>query len=194
MPAYTPHSALIVVDVQNDFADPRGSLYVRGGEEVIPLVNAEVSRALAANAFVVYTQDWHPAHTPHFQADGGIWPEHCVQHTWGAAFHPTVTLRGPTVRKGLDADDGYSGFSGRDMRTKTLHPTTLESLLREHDIEDVVIVGLAMDYCVFATALDAAQLGFHVTVLRAATRAVELMPGDGARAVDDLRAAGIDVR
>lgn len=160
MPAYTPHTALIVVDVQNDFADPRGSLYVRGGEEVIPLVNDEVWHSVAADASVVYTQDWHPAHTPHFQADGGLWPEHCIQDTWGAAFHPAVTVNGPTVRKGSVADDGYSGFSVRDTRTGAMHPTALESLLRERDIEDVVIVGLATDYCVFATALDAAQLGF----------------------------------
>ena len=92
---YDPLVALVVVDVQNDFADSRGSLFVRGGSEIVPLVNAEIGLALAAGAAVVYTGDWHPAHTPHFAQDGGIWPVHCVQNTWGAELHPDLSVSGP---------------------------------------------------------------------------------------------------
>ena len=103
-----------MVDLQNDFADPAGSLYVRGGEEVIPMANGEIASAKRAGAVVVYTQDWHPGSTPHFRKDGGIWPVHCVQETWGAAFHPELVVEGEVVRKGADGKDGYSGFSVRD--------------------------------------------------------------------------------
>ena len=85
-----PKAALIVVDVQNDFADPKGSLYVKGGEMVVPVINEQVEAARAAGALVVYTQDWHPTSTPHFQKDGGIWPVHCVKETWGAELHPDL--------------------------------------------------------------------------------------------------------
>ena len=88
MTFYDERTALVVVDVQNDFADPSGSLYVREGEQVVPVVNAEIAQAVAAGALTVYTQDWHPPHTPHFKQDGGIWPVHCVEDTWGSAFHP----------------------------------------------------------------------------------------------------------
>src|SRR5688572_16806546 len=106
MPEYTPRTALIVVDMQNDFADPSGALYVRDGEQVVPLVNAEVGRAREAGAFVAYTQDWHPEHTPHFEQDGGVWPVHCVQETWGAQFYPELDIDGPVVRKGTSGEDG----------------------------------------------------------------------------------------
>ena len=85
-----PKAALIVVDVQNDFADPKGSLYVKGGEMVVPVINEQVEAARAAGALVVYTRDWHPTSTPHFQKDGGIWPVHCVKETWGAELHPDL--------------------------------------------------------------------------------------------------------
>ena len=97
---YGPNAALIVVDMQNDFADPQGSLYVKGAGDILPLLNSEVRLARDAGAFVVYTQDWHPESTPHFEKDGGIWPVHCVGGTWGAELFPTLDVDGPTIRKG----------------------------------------------------------------------------------------------
>jgi nicotinamidase/pyrazinamidase len=183
-------TALIVTDVQNDFADPAGSLYVRGGDEILPLVNREIGRGTQAGAFVVYTQDWHPESTPHFRKDGGTWPVHCVQGSWGAAFDDDLVVGGPVVRKGTGGEDGYSGFTVRDPTTGEQEGTGLEGLLREQRIERVVLVGLATDYCVKETALDALRKGFEVTVLEKGVRAVDLQPGDGERALDQVRQAG----
>lgn len=193
MEAFDPHSALVVVDVQNDFADPGGSLAVRGGADIVPLVNDAVAAADAAGALVVYTQDWHPPHTPHFATDGGIWPVHCVAGTWGAELHPELDVRGPRVRKGSHGEDGYSGFTMRDPTTGATQPTELEELLRERGVTRVAICGLATDYCVRATALDAVRLGFATVLLRDAVRAVDVQPGDGERAIRDLDAAGIAI-
>ncbi len=190
---YDPHTALVVVDVQNDFADPQGSLYVQGGEEVVVRCNAEIVRALAAGAFVAYTQDWHPESTPHFEKDGGIWPVHCVGGTWGAEFHPRLLVAGPSVKKGVGGEDGYSGFTVRDPVTGETSPTGLAGLLSEAGVTKVVVVGLALDYCVKATALDAVPAGFAVSVLKEATAAVDLQPGDGDRAVSELRSHGVAV-
>src|SRR6266540_6063391 len=184
MAQYDPQTALVVVDVQNDFADPGGSLYVRGGEQVVPVVNGEIERASQAGAAVVYTQDWHPKSTPHFQKDGGIWPAHCVQGTWGAEFHPELQVEGEVVRKGAGGEDGYSGFAVRDPTSGEEQPTGLEQLLRDHDVRKVVVVGLATDYCVKETAIDAAAKGLAVTLLLEAVRAVDLEPGDGQRALE----------
>lgn len=184
---YDDKTALVVVDVQNDFADPRGGLYVRGGETIVPRVNQEIARAAAAGAFVVYTQDWHPESTPHFEKDGGIWPVHCVKGTWGAEFHPDLEVVGPVVQKGSNGEDGYSGFTMRDPETGLDTPTRLRSLLVEHDIEKVVVVGLALDVCVKATALDATE-GFDTSVVVDATAPVDLQPGDGARAIEEMEA------
>lgn len=187
---YDDKTALIVVDVQNDFADPSGSLYVSGGEEVVGVVNREIDRAVASGAAVVYTQDWHPESTPHFEKDGGIWPVHCVQETWGAALHPELKVQGDVVRKGTGGEDGYSGFAVRDPQSGEEHQTRLEAVLRERGIERVVVVGLATDYCVKETALDAAAKGFSTTVLKDAVRSVDLRPGDGRRALEVVEAAG----
>jgi nicotinamidase/pyrazinamidase len=191
--SYEPATALLVVDVQNDFADPSGSLSVPGGEQVVPLVRKEIRRAVEGGALVVYTQDWHPASTPHFQKDGGIWPVHCVAGTWGAEFHPDLEVRGEIVRKGADGQDGYSGFSVRDPASRDVSATGLESILRARDVERVVICGLATDYCVAETALDARRLGFAAVVLEAEVRAVDLRPGDGARALTRMREAGATI-
>lgn len=191
MTSYTPGTALVVVDCQNDFADPAGSLYVAGGEHVIAACNAEIIRATAAGAFVVYTQDWHPESTPHFQKDGGIWPVHCVADTWGSAFHPSLIVAGQSVRKGANGEDGYSGFSMRDPVSGETMPTELEGLIRQAGADHVVVVGLALDYCVKATALDAVSLGHHTVVLPQATAAVNLAEGDDARSWDELAAAGV---
>src|SRR5687768_18342356 len=102
---YDPSTALIVVDLQNDFADPAGSLYVHEGETVVPVANTQIGAALDAGALVVYTQDWHPPSTPHFEKDGGLWPVHCVQDSWSAAFHPDLRVEGDIVRKGSRGED-----------------------------------------------------------------------------------------
>lgn len=191
MVSYDPHTALIVVDVQNDFADPAGSLYVRGGEALIPFINREIERAAKAGAAVLYTRDWHPPATPHFARDGGTWPVHCVAGTWGAEFHPRLEHRGDLeIRKGTGGEDGYSGFSVRDPESGETAATPLAALLAERGIEHLVVIGLATDYCVKETVLDARRLGFPVTVLRGGIRAVNLAPGDGDRALAEMQDAG----
>lgn len=195
MTRYGPDVALVVVDVQNDFADPAGGLSVAGGVRIIAAVNREVEDARAAGAMVVATQDWHPRHTPHFARDGGAWPVHCVAGTWGADLHPILELPAdaPRVRKGANGEDGYSGFTMRDPTTGETIPTELEALLHGGGIASVVVVGLATDYCVRASALDAVRLGFRTTVLTDAVAAVDLQPGDGDRALAELREAGAAV-
>ena len=193
MPAYDTSTALVVVDVQNDFANPGGSLSVRGGDAIVPIVNSKVASAMADGALVVYTQDWHPEVTPHFAKDGGIWPVHCVEGTWGAAFHPDLAVVGAAIRKGANGEDGYSGFTMRDPVSGDTIPTPLEALLRERGIRRVVIAGLATDYCVKATALDAVELGFETIVLANAIAAVELEPGDSERAIAEMRGAGVAI-
>jgi nicotinamidase/pyrazinamidase len=191
---YDSATALVVVDLQNDFADPEGNLYVPSGETVVPTVNNEIAVAREAGALIVYTQDWHPETTRHFQKDGGTWPVHCVGGTWGAEFHPDLVVDGPVVRKGSDGGDGYSGFSVRDPNTGDETSTELDRILREAGVERVVVVGLAQDHCVKETALDAREHGFHTEVLADATAPVNLAPGDGARAVATLVRAGVSVR
>jgi len=183
-------TALIVVDVQNDFADARGSLYVTEGETVVPVVNRAVKGARAAGALVVYTQDWHPESTPHFEKDGGIWPVHCVMGTWGAEFHPDLLVEGEVVRKGASGHDGYSGFTERHPSTSEELPTPLVDMLRGRGIERVAIAGLATDYCVKETAIDSLDHGFDTTVLADGVRGVNLEAGDDERALDAVRAAG----
>ena len=188
---YGPQAALVIVDVQNDFADPAGSLTVRGGAEIVALVHAEIERALGAGAAAAYTQDWHPAHTPHFDQDGGIWPVHCVMETWGAELHPGLSVRGPIVRKGTHGEDGYSGFSMRNPAGGMSIPTELDATLARGGAKRLIVCGLATDYCVKATALDGVRLGYETAVLLDAIRAVDLESGDGARALDEMAAAGV---
>jgi nicotinamidase/pyrazinamidase len=194
MATYDERTALLVVDVQNDFADPDGSLYVEGAEEIVPIVIAEVEKAVASGALVVYTQDWHPEHTPHFQQDGGIWPVHCVENTPGAEFHPDLLVADhEIVRKGHDGRDGYSGFSVRDPLSGERGDTVLHEKLTAAGIERLVICGLATDYCVVETVLDARMLGYPVEVITDAVRAVNLQPGDGAAALARMRDAGAEL-
>ncbi len=187
---YNGRTALIVVDIQNDFADPAGSLSVAGGSDVIPVANAEVEAALAAGALTVYTQDWHPEETPHFKDFGGVWPVHCVAGTWGAEFAPGLEVNGEVIHKGANGEDGYSAFTMRDPRTAETISTPLHGLLQARGIDSVVVLGLATDYCVKATALDALTLGYSVTVLRDGIRAVDLEPGDGDAALAEIAEAG----
>ena len=193
MPNYDKHTCLLVVDIQNDFADPKGALSVAGGEAVVAAANVEIEQASAAGALIVYTQDWHPPHTPHFEADGGIWPVHCVQESWGGAFHPELQVVGPAVRKGTSGQDGYSGFTMRDPVSGDTSATELEQLLRDGQIAKLVLVGLATDYCVLETARDARRLGFETSVLASAVGAVDLQAGDGERALAALRSTGVSM-
>ena len=190
---YDAATALLIVDVQNDFASPDGSLSVRGGEEILPPLNSEIAAARAGDAVVVYTQDWHPPSTPHFAKDGGVWPVHCVRDTWGAQLHPALVVDGPVVRKGVGGEDGYSAFSVRDPRGGDRRSTELDELLRSRGARRLVIGGLATDYCVRETALDARRLGYATAVLTEAVRAVDLAPDDGARALEAMREAGVDL-
>jgi len=190
LPHFDSATALIVVDVQNDFADPRGSLYVSEGELVVTQANAQIRAAQGAGAPVFYTQDWHPAVTAHFQKDGGIWPAHCVAESWGAAFHPGLDLAGEVIRKGTGGEDGYSGFTCRDPVSGAEQPTGLDALLKMKGVRRLVVVGLATDYCVQATVLDGLRLGYSVLVLQEGIRAVDLLPGDGPKALATMRAAG----
>lgn len=188
--SYDRKTALVVVDVQNDFADPNGGLYVSGGEQVVPVVNSAIAEARSAGARVVYTADWHPKVTPHFAKDGGIWPVHCVGDTWGAEFHPNLIVDGPVVRKGTNGEDGYSGFTMKDPEGDTVTATGLRDQLDRWDIEKVIVCGLATDYCVKATALDGVEAGFSVMLLADAVRPVDLQPGDGDAAVAAMVDAG----
>lgn len=190
---YAQNTAVIVVDMQNDFADPQGSLYVQGGELLLGPLNAEIIRAAAVGAFVVYTQDWHPPSTPHFEKDGGIWPVHCVADTWGAALHPRLVVAGPTVRKGGNGEDGYSGFTMRDPDSGETGPTEMASLLADRGIEEVVVTGLALDYCVGATAEDARAAGYATLLPLGLTAAVELQAGDGQAMIDRLAGLGVHI-
>ena len=189
--SFDPRTALVVVDLQNDFADPRGSLYVRGASEVIERANAYVQLARQAGSTIAYTQDWHPAHTPHFAQDGGIWPVHCLAESWGARFVPNLIVDGAIIRKGAGAEDGYSGFSMRDVTTGETRLTELARLLSSAGVEVIVVCGVATDYCVKETSLDAVGLGSEVVVLTDAVRAVDLHPGDGERALEAMQGAGV---
>jgi nicotinamidase/pyrazinamidase len=167
---------------------------VQGGERVVPVINRQIAAAIGAGALVVYTQDWHPAHTPHFAQDGGIWPVHCVQDTWGAAFHPDLdVVDGEIVRKGVDGRDGYSGFSVRDPQSGDVDDTVLHEMLQAANVERLVICGLATDYCVVETVLDARTRAYPVEVVADGMAAVNLQPGDGEAAVGRMHGAGAEV-
>jgi nicotinamidase/pyrazinamidase len=173
--------ALIIVDVQNDFC-AGGALEVPDGDAVVDQVNA----LAAQSPFVIATRDWHPPDHGSFSEQGGPWPVHCVRGTPGAQLHPGIEAGriDAIVDAGQTRErEGYSGFED----------TELEQLLREREVDTVHIAGLALDYCVKATALDAKRAGFGVVVHRGATRAVEVQPGDGERAVQELREAGVSV-
>jgi nicotinamidase/pyrazinamidase len=193
MTAYSAQSCLIVVDFQNDFADSAGSLFVESAPRLIDFINREAADAAASGALLVRSQDWHPESTPHFAKDGGVWPVHCVAGSWGAEFHPDLRVEGPVVRKGVGGEDGYSAFTVRDPETGEESQTGLEEILTERGITDVIVCGLATDYCVKETARDAARLGFATTLLADGIGPVNVEPGDGARAIASMIASGVAV-
>ena len=185
-----PGSALLIVDVQNDFC-PGGSLAVAGGHQVVPVLNRYASAFAAAERLVIADRDWHPGRTTHFVQFGGDWPPHCVQGTHGAEYHPGLVLPPETVHvvKGLGAEeDAYSVFQGHDTTGRSL-----ATVLTEHGIRKLYVGGLATDYCVRHTVLDALKAGLEVVVLEDAIRAVNVQPGDGDRALAEMRAAGATV-
>ena len=177
--------ALVIVDVQNDFC-PGGSLAVAHGDEVVAPLNQLTSEFLSRGEPVFKTRDWHPAKTKHFAIYGGTWPVHCVQDTHGAEFHPDLSddPRVTIISKGIDERfDGYSGFDG----------TNLAQLLREEDVNEVWVGGLATDYCVKHTVIDALHEGFEVKALADAMRAVNVNADDGAKAIKEMRTAGAEI-
>jgi nicotinamidase/pyrazinamidase len=173
--------ALIIVDFQRDFTPPNGALAVSRGDEIAPRLNV-LARDPRYTA-VVATRDWHPADHGSFAERGGPWPPHCVQDSEGAQLHPALErdLVDAVIDKGQSADsDGYSAFESQELR----------QLLREQGVTAVTVVGLATDYCVLNTARDALREGLVVTVDTSAVRAVDLEPGDGERALEELRSLG----
>ncbi|WP_027961396.1 nicotinamidase [Halomonas halodenitrificans] len=181
---YAPSDALLVVDMQNDFCEG-GALAVTGGSALVPAINTEIAAARAAGALVVASRDWHPVDHASFQHRGGPWPEHCVQDTWGAAFHPELELSGDAIRisKACAFDaDAYSAFEG----------TGLGDYLRERGIKRVIVCGLALDVCVRATALEAVRQGFTTLLLEHLSAAVAPDSVTGMRG--ELRDAGVQVQ
>jgi nicotinamidase/pyrazinamidase len=195
--------ALVLVDIQNDFV-PGGALAVPRGDDVVAVAN----RLLPRFELIVATQDWHPADHASFASQHAgkhagevidlhgltqvLWPDHCVQGTRGAEFVPGLNASriGHVVRKGTDRQiDSYSGFFDNGRRKAT----GMHDYLRSRGVTDLVVMGLATDYCVRATVLDARSLGYAVQVVREGVRAVDLRPGDGDRALGDMRAAGAGV-
>lgn len=180
-------AALLIVDVQNDFC-PGGALQITNGDRVIQPINLAVEHFVAAGLPILASRDWHPPNTRHFRAFGGVWPAHCVQGTEGAAFHPDLRLPKTTVvlSKGINQElDGYSAFEGI-----TADGRMLTELLHELEVRNLYISGLATDYCVLCTTLEALRNGFNVTVLTDAVAGVDIVQGESACAMEDMANAG----
>lgn len=177
-----PKQVLIVVDVQRDFC-PGGALAVTDGDKVIPPLNRVIAHFERARLPVYYTRDWHPSDHISFKEQGGIWPPHCMKNTWGAAFHSNLKLsrRRKIISKGTRPEaEAYSGFQGTD----------LEHDLKLHDVDVLVVGGLATDYCVKNTVLDGLRAGFDVLVLKDCIRGVNLRRSDSAEALREMKAGG----
>jgi nicotinamidase/pyrazinamidase len=185
-----PRAALLVVDIQKDFC-AGGALAAPGGVEIIPAVNRHVAAASTRGMPVYATRDWHPVRTTHFKEYGGNWPPHCVQGTAGAQFHPALKLPPDAIiiNKGDDPErHGYSAFEGHTSEGKTL----LDDL-RDRHITRVYVAGIATDYCVRQSALDALRAGLEVRVLPDAIAGIDVRPGDAQRALDEISAAGAEL-
>lgn len=175
-------AALIVVDIQNDFC-PGGALPVPEGDQVVEPANTLIRRFDREGAPVYFTRDWHPPNHSSFEQFGGIWPEHCVANTEGAAFHPDLLVPNSAVviSKAAKPDqEAYSGFEG----------TNLAEQLRQQNVDRLIVVGLATDYCVKATVLDGLKAGFAVTVVPEGIRAVNVEPDDGENAIREMQQHG----
>jgi nicotinamidase/pyrazinamidase len=173
--------ALLIIDFQNDFT-PGGALAVEEGDQIA----APIQRLASRFDVVAATRDWHPPGHASFETEGGPWPVHCVQGTHGAELHPAMDSVEVDfiVDVGRERDDeGYSGFENSDLAEQ----------LRDRGVERVAVCGLATDYCVRASAIDACREGFDVTVVEDAIRAVDVEPGDGARAIEEMKAAGAKI-
>jgi nicotinamidase/pyrazinamidase len=189
-PAFRAGDGLLMVDPQNDFC-PGGSLAVAEGDAVMPVLSTWAEAAERAGIPIFVSRDWHPQRTIHFQEYGGVWPPHCVMNTPGAEFHADLRLPASAriVSKGMgETEDAYSAFQARDETGKPL-----KTLLDDSGIRHVFVGGLATDYCVKSTALDALQQGFKVTLIPDAIRAVNLNATDGQLAMADMQAAGVDL-
>ena len=190
-PGEEPTTAVLVIDVQRDFC-AGGTLAVPAGDAVVPVLNRVLSGAADRRMRVYASRDWHPAASRHFVTGGGVWPVHCVADSEGAGFHPDLRLPidVAVVSKGVDADeDGFSAFDGR-----LEDGTTLEKSLRAAGVARLLVGGLATDYCVRHTVLDALKRGWPVTLLTDGISAVNIQPDDGARALEEMRAAGAVLR
>jgi nicotinamidase/pyrazinamidase len=180
-------SALIIVDMQNDFC-PGGSLAVAGGDEIVPVINRYTEIFRERGSTIIASRDWHPAETGHFRKFGGLWPEHCVQGTFGAAFRSGLNLP-PDIHvfsKGMDPEkDDYSALQARNEEG-----ISMADFLMDEGISRLHICGLATDYCVLQTALEALRLGFNTKVLIDAVRGVDLNPGDSELAQDEMKSSG----
>jgi nicotinamidase/pyrazinamidase len=177
------NSALLLVDIQNDFC-PGGALAVEEGDQIVEVVNRLIPRF----PVVVSTQDWHPANHISFKAQGGPWPPHCVQGTRGAEAHPalnTQTIAHYLRKASSPIKDDYSEFEGKDEEGRSL-----DQVLKTHDVHRIFVVGLATDYCVLVTVLDGLKLGFEIFAVTDAMRAVNVEPEDGAKALREMSAAG----
>lgn len=173
-----PGDALLIVDVQNDFL-PAGNLAVPFGDEVVPVLNRYIARFAQLGLPVYATRDWHPGNHCSFQPQGGIWPPHCIAGSAGAQFPATLRLppQATVVSKATTPEhDAYSGFEGTDLAER----------LRQERVRRLFIGGLATDYCVLNTVIDALRLGFQVRLLRDAIRAVDVHPGDGLAAIGEM--------
>lgn len=180
-------AALLLVDVQNDFC-PGGALPVPDGDKVVEPLNRVASCFASAGLVVVASRDWHPEVTRHFREFGGVWPTHCVQGSPGAAFHPTLRLPDATVvvSKGINTDaDSYSAFDGRAE-----NGMSLGDILSARNIRRLYVGGLATDYCVRSSVLDALRAGYEVTVLADAVAGVDVKQGDSEKALEEMRLAG----
>jgi len=179
--------ALIIIDVQNDFCSG-GSLAVTGGDEVVPVLNQYIEQFTRAKLPIFATRDWHPENTRHFKIHGGLWPPHCIQGTKGAEFRADLALPDDAVivSAGMaPEEEGYSGFDGRDK-----NGVGLADLLRARGVERVFVGGLATDYCVKETVMDALRHGFKAVLLEDAVRGVNLRPDDSERAITEMVRAG----
>jgi len=174
--------ALVIVDLQNDFC-PGGALAVPEGDKIVPVLNAYIERFSNSKSLIVATRDWHPENHISFVEQGGIWPKHCVQNTKGAEFHPDLKLPSDSiiVSKATEPDkEAYSGFDG----------TNLDKLLKGKGVTRLFVGGLATDYCVRATVLDALRLGFCVFLLLDAIKGVNVQPEDSERAIVEMLEKG----